>query len=406
MPIPEFSVSASDDDLDLFAATHPTLRIEQEQLRELLGKLPAMEQAERAMYRPAEEIIGDFRDRVRAVYEYPPLSREEIEREFTAEKLSSLSLQEYIELLRGVPARFVTHITRHGFRDRTSHHNSGDLNFQRGFEELLKKRQLQSALDQINEGEWNEQRVRAVLERIGIPQKLGTKGEALERLSQFLDLAKNPWIKSEFADNNAFHGAIDYVADWYYGGEIGNQIFVVYPAAFIASHYECSHQASRIPDGFLEKNPDHDKNDLWMMRKDDKRGVLPLDAGIVFIPSHAQVDPTTGSRYAIKEESFQTEEKQLAEHTISSHDYWEEYFRKIGYKPSKIIYYDQMDPNEALAEFREKARLPNHLHSTVDLKSMFAENMLSQTAMKENLTPQRSLFRDLARTYIDRCYPA
>jgi len=411
LPISLFDISPTDDELNAFIAGNEQLRQESAEWASFLKEWSAMDEAERKKYHSPQDCIREFRDRVKKAYEYPPLpplSKEEIETAFTADNLSRLSLQEYIKLLRKVPSRFVTHITRHGFCDSTSHHHWDTKPFHHGFEGLLQKKQIQSVSDQIAEGVWDRNKVQSMLSKIGIPKYYQTKSETLDRLSTFLDYEINPWIKSEFADNNAVHGAIDHVADVNYGSEIGNQIFMLYPAAFIASQYECADQNFNVPDGFwLPPEERHDdRNDIWMMKKSDKRGVLPLDAGIVFIPANARVKPETGSKYEIGGDGLQLEGKPLTTDSISSQEYWEKYFEKIGYRPSKVIYYDEEDPNKALSEFRQKAHLPDKLHREIDLTDMFSENMLGQLNMKDALSEQREIFRGIAKELIDEYYPS
>lgn len=407
MPIPRFEFSPSDEELSSFVADNALLSAELGELRGVLAEIAAMDEEDRKRWKTPEDILAEFHHRVREVYKFPPLSREQIEDNFTAENLLNLSLEQYVALLRRVPARFVIHITRHGFCDRTSHHHWDTETFHHGFEGLLENRQIQSVVDQIAEGDWDENKVKAMLERIGInKQSFQSRRDALKALIDYLDLEKNMNIKSEFADNNAVHGAIDYVPDFYYGSEMGNSIFVLYPAAFIASQYECAHQRFSVPSGFYE-SPDRrrdDKNDIWVMRKQDTRGVLPLDAGIVFIPANTRVNSRTGSKYKTTSDGFPEKDKPLAEDTVSSQEYWEAYFKAIGYRPSKIIYYDEESPNDALANFREVARLPDDLHSEISLTEIFPENMLGQYRMRDKLSPQREKFRAIAERIISEWF--
>lgn len=156
------------------------------------------------------------------------ISKEFIEQYFSSENLSRLSLEEYITLLQQVPARFVTHVTRHGIRDRSSHHNyDWDLSFHKGFENILRNRSVQSIYDQDIQGNYTKENVENNFRRINPGELINNK----ERLNMYLRNNKYSYVDSEFADDVAIHGAIDYVADDYYGAEIGNSIFVLYPAA-------------------------------------------------------------------------------------------------------------------------------------------------------------------------------
>ena len=325
--------------------------------------------------------------------------REFIEKNFTAEHLASLSLEEYITLLQQVPARFVTHATRHGFRDRTSHHNyDADPSFHSGFKNLLQDKAVRSILDNDFQGQYTRENV----EKSKITENLNDNG-GYNRIDQFLNDKKHMNIISEFADKNAVHGTLDFVADHYYGTEGGNSIFVVHPAAFIASQYRVTTQGQSVPDGFYtNKDKRHDdKNDLWMMRKTDNRGVLPIDSGIVFIPANTRVDPKTGSKYATGTDSMQLESKPLAQETISSKEYWERHFERTGNRPSKVVFYEEGDPNDALEAFRARNGLYNGLHQNTSLTDLFPENMVNQKEMRDLLNKEASDYQDHARAIFD-----
>ena len=123
-------------------------------------------------------------------------------------------------------------------------------------------------------------------------------------------------------------------------------------------------------------------NDLWLKTKSQNKGELPVNASIVFIPKNTKVDPKTGSKYKIgsdstpiqsENESFQLVDPETA---MDSSEYWEQYFEKSGKRPSKIIYYEEATPNEALEAFKINAGITDDQHKDIDLKSLFAENIM------------------------------
>ena len=65
-----------------------------------------------------------------------------------------------------------------------------------------------------------------------------------------------------------------------------------------------------------------------------------------------------------------------AESAIESLQFWEQYFERTGKRPSKIIYYGEATPNEALGAFKRNAGITDDQHKGVDLKSLFAENVM------------------------------
>ena len=114
------------------------------------------------------------------------------------------------------------------------------------------------------------------------------KVEALKELQSMFGTFDR---QGSYADRAALHFATEEVADCFYGCEKGNEIFMAYPSAFIASQYFFQGQLSEASGGYW--------NDQWVWANEE-RGI-DLNAAIVFIPKDARVDPETGSRYAIKE---------------------------------------------------------------------------------------------------------
>jgi len=103
----------------------------------------------------------------------------------------------------------------------------------------------------------------------------------------------NTSTSDAFADSNAVHLASESVMDGMYGSERGNEIFIAYPSAYVASqlHYG--------GDSTLDRGGADARNDKLIYTKDHQG--MPLDAGLVFIPEDAQIDPKTGSRYKMDE---------------------------------------------------------------------------------------------------------
>ncbi len=269
------------------------------ELRQIVRDNP--EQAKN--YRPPRELLAEFYEQLAREYEEIPLTKEEIEREFSAENLSKLPLNDYVKLLRRVPARFVTHVTRQGIRDHVSHHYSGSEQYSGGFEKIIEAGKLQSVLEQYLQGVVTRDVVKQVLsDHLKIPQDFDTVEEAREHIDDFLNRSRsNMLVSSEIADQRALHVAMDHVADDFYGGERGNEIFFAYPTAYVAAHNYLAPQKTAFRKG-LELNAEErssEYNDFWIRNKKNGAGELPVDAAIVFIPENAAVDPKTGSRYAL-----------------------------------------------------------------------------------------------------------
>ncbi|MDP3970432.1 MAG: hypothetical protein Q8P90_01905 [bacterium] len=137
-----------------------------------------------------------------------------------------------------------------------------------------------------------------------MPNKYANRAEAEHRIDLFLNSSDVAPHSTEFADTKAVHVAIDTVADIHYGGERGNEIFFLYPVAFVAANYQIDTQRLVVPDKFTpdDVHISSQFNDYWLMQRESMKGELPIDASIVFLPGEAQVDSKTGSRYQIDED--------------------------------------------------------------------------------------------------------
>ena len=95
-----------------------------------------------------------------------------------------------------------------------------------------------------------------------------------------------------------------------------------------------------------------------------------------------------------------------SEKTISSRQYWEQYFQRVGRQPSKIIFYDQATPNGALDAFRQHAGISDSQHKEIDLKNMFAENIFSSNkGLHDAMQREREVFAQYAEELLGEFYP-
>lgn len=216
-------------------------------------------------------------------------SLQEASRFFREEAVSKLSLEEYILLLRRFPSTMSTHVIRRGVRDHTGHmfHGLGLDEFSSEFEGLLADQRLLPPLKARIKTEGLE-----VVAKRAIQYKYAkSRAEALENLDEYVGQTGDHVGK--YGDASAVHFAVEFVGDLYYGSETRNEVFVVIPSILIATQYHFSHD----PGYCSEKGKN---NDLWVWANDNTG--IPLDVGIVFLPGNAQVDPETGSRYALRED--------------------------------------------------------------------------------------------------------
>ncbi len=280
-------------------------------------------------------------------WELTPYAEADIKKYFSEEYLAKLSIEDYALLLRRFPGELVTHVTRQGVRDRISHH-SGAGGFYNGFEQTMRAGRLQSVVGRAVTQEMKEAAIVSEIKDIGLTTK--------EAAFSWVQNVVNPEGQGKpgvYSDINSVHFAANEVADSYYGAEQGNEIFFVFPAMFIATAYHHSGGLADSGGGYW--------NDLWVWDQEN-RGIN-VDAGVVFIPADARVDPHTGSRYLVdaeKNPEMNDGELLLADKTISSREYWEQYFAQHPeLRPSKIVYYEGGDPTAALKSWKQKNRIAN-----------------------------------------------
>ncbi|EKD23897.1 MAG: hypothetical protein ACD_81C00155G0004 [uncultured bacterium] len=320
----------------------------------------------------AREMLSSFYQQEKQKWAEAPYSKEDIASLFSEEHLASLSLEDYAALLRRFPGEMVTHVTRQGVRDHVGmyEHMAGMGEMHNGFKGITQSGRLTTRLGaammeartahDICEALNGGKPVVTGRDVMGKHMVESTSPQVLvARLRGYTDRAK------EFHDSTAIHLAMGKVLDEIYGGERGNEVFIAYPAAHVASQYNFLN----IQGKGVTKAPDDDRyNDLYVWAENEWKG-MNIDAGIVFLPSGVQVDKISGSQFALDEQGMPIEREfeegedtvnrrvyKRSEQIVDSKEYWEAYFAEHpNNRPSKIIYYDgRMTPTEALWEWKGK----------------------------------------------------
>lgn len=394
-----------------------------------------------ALSAQTQGMLRNFYDEQAKVWAESAYTTKDVRKYFTESHLSSLSFDEYITLLRRFPNQMVTHVTRQGFRDHFGHsgHTGGMAQFHNNFIELLQDGWIRSSFGSMMVSREKEKAVAKYLELFHYSGRKDAR-------EFFSNIFRHNSELNGFPDSMAVHFATEQVADVYYGGESGNEIFFAFPALLIASQYYFRGYIEGTPEEY-RRNPSASKwNDLWVWANEEKG--VPINAGIVFIPSDAKVDRKTGSKYAtdefgkpiinihyvnelkkiisspvfrsavnhllygrdfgeekrlemfretllqkfgisdealqeavldersissLNQISYQLEDIELIDETIrdlllrtglylklaedivDSKDFWENFFaQNHDLKPSKVVYYEDGDPSQALYRFREK----------------------------------------------------
>lgn len=246
-------------------------------------------------YEKQKEVLGNFYNEAKEKWKNLDYTKEEVSRYFSNENLKSLSLDDYVFLLKRFPVHFATHVTRQGIRDHTGHteHGTGRGKYHNNFIEILKDKKINSIKNSLmNKGD-SKKNIRDIL-----PED-DSKEEAVNFLREVCFESPYEPGKGSYADINAVHTATDDVADSYYGAERNNEIFFVFPSLNIASQYNFK--------GSLKDGTSDMHNDLWIWGKEG----LDINTGVTFIPKNAEVNPKTGSKYKLNKNGEPVENKEL-----------------------------------------------------------------------------------------------
>jgi|GEM_PF-2399909 len=315
-------------------------------------------------------MLSGFYSREKKNWSEAPYSKEDIAKYFTEEHLASLSLDDYALLLQRFPGQMVCHITRQGVRDHYGmfEHMKGLGKGQNSFKKMLESKRLRSPLGVALSQALS---YHDICKFLNGGEELVTNRDAIERktepvrdlrllvknLKHYTDNGSN----KNFDDKDAIHFAVEKVLNGIYGGESGNEIFIAYPSACIASQYYFKNWGNDVLSQPDASNDNH--NDLYVWAKNEADG-MNLDAGIVFIPENVSVDVESGSQYEFDALGNPVETDGVlkkSERTMPSKGYWENYFsRNSNSRPSKIVYYDaSLTPSEALWDWKTKNNIIN-----------------------------------------------
>lgn len=249
------------------------------------------------------KILEGFYSREERKWENSGYTAEDLQKYFSEDNLSELSLEEYALLMKRFPGEMVTHVTRQGVRDHADSmwHAGGRGGFSDGFKGMLKDKRLHSALGIALQEHSKEEAMAKflslnLLDEIPEIQNMSAADRRKEAMALFNDqFVFNIASGTPFADFSAVHFASEDVMDGMYGGERGNEIFIAYPSAYVASQLHYSSDGGSLVD---TRRSAH--NNKWVYTEDNSG--MPLDAGLVFIPEDVLVDPRSGSKYKTNED--------------------------------------------------------------------------------------------------------
>lgn len=258
-----------------------------------------------------DENLPDTRKMVEAYYEKvaeSPLTNQEKRDLLKPEVLSQLSTDEYIALWKRLNPYFLTHVTRQGFRDHNAmfYHSAGLQEFHNGFLGVVQdEKMLRPPLALGGLKNRDETSVKMFLSEWALQAE--NEEEAKKRFDSQLhwSLASAP----TYPDKTAVHFATQLVANDYYGGEKDNEIMFVFPSDTLASQHNFTFNGWEKD--FTHPQSETKWNDVFMWPNTLEDPGITVDAGMVFLPEKAQVDPNTGSKYASEVKIIDGKEKRV-----------------------------------------------------------------------------------------------
>ncbi len=261
--------------------------------------------------RTRQDQLPDPKVMVEAYYEKiaeTPLTNQEKRDLLKPEVLSQLSMDEYIALWKRLNPYFLSHVTRQGFRDHNAmfYHSAGLQEFHNGFVGVGNdEKQLRPPLALGELKNRDETSVKMFLSSWVLQAE--NEKEAKERFDAVLHKS---WASApKYPDETAVHFATQLVANDYYGGENGNEIFFVFPSDILASQHNFAFNG--WGKDFTRPQNETKWNDVFVWPNTLENPGISIDTGVVFLPEDTRVDPNTGSKYASKIKNVDGQEKRV-----------------------------------------------------------------------------------------------
>jgi hypothetical protein len=198
----------------------------------------------------------------------------------------------------------------------------------------------------------------------------------------------------KYPDETAVHFAAQLVADGYYGGESGNEIFFVYPSDTLASQHNFAFNGWEKD--FTQPQSETKWNDVFVWPNTLDNPGIPVDAGFVFLPESAQVDPQTGSKYASEVKIVDGEEKRVMIEDTNLVNSFVEWGKKLDeqsvvkqafkvYKDERNYFYQEERRNSCLVTFAQELQ---KLGFTQDASAALGDKLMSEMHWRDELTDE------------------
>lgn len=363
------------------------------QIEEQLGALDNIEsninqeESEKPEFREAKTLLKNFYDGETKKWAEAGHTPEDLEKYFSQENLAKLPVEEYVLLMKRFPGEMLTHVTRQGIRDHASSiwHTAGVGAFSNGFKEMLEGGRLKSSLG-IALQEHNKEDAMAKFLHL---DKVESREDAINMYKSKFE--QNIATGDAFADGASVHLASENVMDYMYGSERGNEIFMAFPSAHIASQMRYGGKGN-LTDKMMSEH-----NDKWVYTK-DQEGML-IDAGLVFIPEDAMIDPKTGSKYKMSEQGMPIIPKQRINEILTARfenkGFVQEFVQRLPYRMSKATEQERAEVAKiAFAEFK--------ITDTEAQKALLNQNLIDELSHIWGKEDEKQKYEEILNKYFHK----
>ncbi len=289
-----------------------------------------------------EKIRQEYKERFEDILVKCPLTQEEKEEYLSTEALEKMSLDDYLILLKRLSGEAFYHVTRFGIREGVlpamADSDSGHLGkFVNTIEPLLRDGNLKDCVTTIITNEEHAQRA-ITTKFIQDSKRAGRSVE--EVVEKYL----KDFRTEQYLDRESVHFSYGKDSHSKYGGENNYKLYFYYPVEYILHNdFYFNSRGGGIDIGAGYQTNDNgvqsQYNDFEIFNFG--KGV-PVDAGILCITGDVQVDPETGSQYRMENGQPVVDDSGnfvKPEKTITSKQYWENYFNlHPELRPSKVMY--------------------------------------------------------------------
>lgn len=288
------------------------------------------------------EIKKDYEIKFEKILKSSPLTESEKEMYLSTESMEKMSLEDFLTLSKRLSGEAFYHVTRYGVRENTfmstgGGHTMGEGEFVDNLTPLLKDGHIKDCTTTVIS---DNERAKSLVNQEFLKEQI----EAGKTVEEIVDKALSGYGTQYFLDRESSH--VSYGKDLHrmYGGEDNYKFYFYYPVEYILQNdfYHATRESQiTIGQGYYHNqggiNQQYNDFEIFNFGKG-----IPTNAGILCITENIPVDPTTGSQYKLENGKPAIDENggfKKPEKTISSQEYWENYFSlHPELKPSKVMY--------------------------------------------------------------------